>query len=116
MELWAPLGWTFICWEVFGGIGKRLKFERFLKWQKTVDLIGKFRLLDFWAKWTVCRRSVRGGLKLEIDELEFLFGTPGPASWGGGLKRAARIPPGLIKVRGPVREPKREQGGLCVFW
>ena len=28
---------------------------------------------------------MRGGLKLEIDEIEFLFSTPGPASWGGGF-------------------------------
>ena len=42
---------------------------------------------------------MRGGLKLEIDEIEFLFSTPGPASWGGGLKRAARTPPGHKDLR-----------------
>ena len=43
----------------------------------------------------VARRSVRGALKLEIDKIDFLFSTPGPRNGGGGLKRAARTPPGL---------------------
>ena len=40
---------------------------------------------------------MRGGLKLEIDEIGFLFSTPGPRNGGGGFKAQARIPPGLRK-------------------
>ena len=62
--------------------------------KKRSNKLKKIWFWDFGAKWTVYRRSVRGGLKLQIDELEFLSSTPGPASWGGGFIAQARIPPG----------------------
>ena len=44
----------------------------------------------------VARRSVRGGLKLEIAGIEVGFCTPVPRNGGGGFRAQARIPPGQV--------------------
>ena len=50
----------------------------------------------------VAQRSVRGALKLEIDEIGFLFSTPGPRNGGGGLNRSAHSAGPKERIAGTV--------------
>ena len=113
MELkWGPKWIRNSTLAVWGQILRSLNFDEFLKLEKSSKIRKKTEIWSSKGRGTgilgAARRNVRGGLRLwsSAKTLGSYSARCVPRNEGGGLKRAARTPPGhnILKDRWLARE------------
>ena len=99
MELkWRPKWIRNSTLAVWGQILRSLNFDEFLKLEKSSKNLKKRKFGARRVTERCARRNVWGGLRLWsfAKTLGSYLARCGPWNGGGGVKRAARTPPGLL--------------------